>query len=135
MKKQTQVGQAFVEIALLMGVFMFLSVGVIEFSRACLMWQAVSAAAHEGARRGAVLGSEAGLTPSETAAAVDAYVRTKYYAALNPAELTVETVWPDGANDPGMTIRVTARHSFKPVVSIDTLPSEFTSTSEVLIIH
>jgi hypothetical protein len=68
-------GQALVEFALVVPIFMLLVMGVIEFGRAWNLQQTMTEAAREGARRAAV------FDPTVTPAAAANAIKTKIQAA------------------------------------------------------
>lgn len=82
-------GQAMVEFALVMPIFLLLVIGVIEFGRAWNMQQTLADASREGARRAAV------FDPALQQATVDSAIRRKIAASgFNPGDATIE--WPLG---------------------------------------
>jgi Flp pilus assembly protein TadG len=128
-------GQVLVESAFAFSLLVILSLGLIELSRALLTWQAVAAAAEAGARRGAVLGADAGFTLAQAEAAIQSHVRGAHAAGLDPGSFQVDAAWPQGTNAPGMTVRVTARQPFAPAIAWLPVPTEFASTAEMRILR
>jgi Flp pilus assembly protein TadG len=94
-------GQAMVEFALVIPIFLLLVIGVIEFGRAWNLQQTLADASREGARRAAV------FDPTLTQATVEAAIRAKIAASgFNPALATI--TWPTGFAV-GMGAPITAR--------------------------
>jgi len=77
-------GQAMVEFALVLPIFLLLVIGVIEFGRAWNLAQTLTDAAREGARRAAVF--DPTITPAVAATAIRAKVRA---AGFDSAQTTV----------------------------------------------
>lgn len=81
-------GQAMVEFALVVPIFLLLVIGVIEFGRAWNLQQTITDAAREGARRAVV------FDPTLTVAEVQTAVRAKIQAAgFDSTQATI--VWQD----------------------------------------
>lgn len=81
-------GQAMVEFALVVPIFLLLVIGVIEFGRAWNLQQTITDAAREGARRAVV------FDPTLTVAEVQTAVKAKIQAAgFDSAQATI--VWQD----------------------------------------
>jgi len=81
-------GQAMVEFALVVPIFMLLVIGVIEFGRAWNLQQTITDAAREGARRAVV------FDPTLTVAEVQTAVKAKIQAAGFDSTLAT-IVWQD----------------------------------------
>ena len=81
-------GQAMVEFALVVPIFLLLVIGVIEFGRAWNLQQTITDAAREGARRAVV------FDPTLTVAEVQTAVKAKIQAAgFDSTQATI--VWQD----------------------------------------
>ena len=81
-------GQALVEFALVVPIFLLLVIGVIEFGRAWNLQQTITDAAREGARRAVV------FDPTLTVAEVQTAVKAKIQAAgFDSTQATI--VWQD----------------------------------------
>jgi Flp pilus assembly protein TadG len=115
--KRRAAGQAFVESALTLAGFFVIIFGVIDFGRAFWTWQALSAAAREGARWAIVHGADAGMTKTQTEIAVEDYVLGHYGAGI-PKEAKVKISWPNGTNVPGNPVRVALEYTFRPVTPL-----------------
>ena len=81
-------GQALVEFALVVPIFLLLVIGVIEFGRAWNLQQTITDASREGARRAVV------FDPTLTVAAVETAVKAKIRAAGFDSSLAVIS-WQD----------------------------------------
>lgn len=91
-QRRKEEGQDLVEYALVLPLFIFLTLGIVEFSLLYLQFSTISNAAREGARAGIVM-------PNELCdqACLDAHVETVargMIAGLNPAELHVAVEHP-----------------------------------------
>jgi Flp pilus assembly protein TadG len=92
---QSEKGQALVEFALVLPVFIFLVFGIIEFGR---LWETVNimtSASREGARAAAV--SAPDMTPAMNAA-------QNVLTAGNVTNATINAVGPNGANEVVVTV-------------------------------
>jgi Flp pilus assembly protein TadG len=81
-------GQALVEFALVVPIFMLLVMGVIEFGRAWNLQQTMTEAAREGARRAAVF--DPTVTPAQAASAIRAKIQA---AGFDSTQANI--VWQD----------------------------------------
>ena len=81
-------GQALVEFALVVPIFMLLVMGVIEFGRAWNLQQTMTEAAREGARRAAVF--DPTVTPIQAASAIKAKIQA---AGFDSTRATI--TWQD----------------------------------------
>jgi len=116
---RNRLGQALVEFALVVPIFMLLVMGVIEFGRAWNLQQTMTEAAREGARRAAVF--DPTVTPTQAATAI----RTKIQAAGFDSTQTVIT-WQD-CTTACSTIGTFASLGRGDVVSVDvSMPYQFT---------
>ena len=132
-------GQALVEFAVVVPVFLSIFFAIVQLSLAASYSQIVANAAREGARYAIVHGSEAlcpsgpmpTLTPNPcdpTGARVTDAVRRALYGIGNPGALVVTTEWrPD--NGRGSTVRVAVTYPFRPQILFLQLP-EFTIREE-----
>ena len=116
-------GQALVEFALVLPVALILLVGLFDLSRAVFVSSTLATASHEGDRYAIVHGALSALpsgpgslsyTAPDIDTAVEAAVR-QY--ATGVAGLTVSAQWPDGTNDRGKRVVVTARAPYTPILS------------------
>ena len=87
-----EAGQDLVEYALVLPLFLFLTLGVIEFSLLYFQYNTVANAAREGARAGVVMPNELCGQACLDAHIVDA--AKAMTTGLNPAELDVEVEHP-----------------------------------------
>ena len=91
-------GQALVEFALVLPIFILILFGIIEFSR---VWQTVnvlSSAAREGARRAAVTAPD--ISQSTNAA-------LRILNAANVSNATITVSGPDASNEVSVTVSIT----------------------------
>ena len=126
-------GQAMVEFALVGLLLLMLVFGLVDLSRAVLLYNTVATAAHEGARFGVVLNHGSWGSTNQfavpgnnrgTYAGISGYgsntIATKVAercSGLDPDQTTVEISWPPATSTrPGFTtpLTVTVRHPFTP---------------------
>ena len=95
--KETRRGTALVEMALVLPIFMLVTLGIIEFGRAMMIGQLVTNAAREGARLGIIDGS----TNADVTNSIQQFLLES--ANIQAADLNISiTVTPaDGNPDPG----------------------------------
>lgn len=91
-QRRQEEGQDLVEYALVLPLFIFLTLGIVEFSLLYLQFSTIANAAREGARAGIVM-------PNDMCdqACIDAHVETisrSMITGLNPAELHVAVEHP-----------------------------------------
>lgn len=102
-------GQAAVETAISIVLFLTVLLGIIEFARAMYSFDQVSEAAKLGVRYAIVHGSQSS-TPA-TSSDVKSYILNQV-SGLDPKQLTVNTNWqPD--NNPGGTVTVQVLYNFR----------------------
>ena len=77
-----------VETALASGAMLLTIFASLELGRAMWTWQAVASAAYDGARKGIVLGTDAGVTMPAAETIIEKYVQDSF-TGLNPAEVIV----------------------------------------------
>ncbi len=101
-----------VESSLIILLFFFLVIGVVECGRALSAFHFLSNASREAVRWAMVRGGDSGRACSS--ADVTAYVKS-IAPGMDPNALTVTTTWtPD--NTPGSDVKVDIQYSFQPVV-------------------
>jgi Flp pilus assembly protein TadG len=115
--RDAETGQAVVETALSLMVLVLLMFGVLDMGRAFWSWQALSAAAHEGARWASVRGESTGATMEQTESGVRSYLATRHGTTLQ-ASTTVEVTWPNGSHAEGNPVRVELRNAFQPTTPL-----------------
>ena len=101
-----------VESSLIIMVFLFLLIGVMECGRLLNSYHFLSNASREAVRWAMVRGADSGR-------AVDAAAVTSYVKSIAPGmdtdAITVTTTWiPD--NDPGSAVKVDIQYAFQPIV-------------------
>jgi Flp pilus assembly protein TadG len=116
-KQQPRRGTHIVELALILPVFLLFIFATLDF--ALIMWAygTVSEASRAGARYAMVHGSMAASPVGPTAN--DSTVQTQVQnnaLALNTANLTVTSSWPDGDNKPSHRVTVTTTYNCKPIL-------------------
>jgi Flp pilus assembly protein TadG len=136
-------GQATVEIALVGLVFIITVIGLIESGRAVWNYNTVAQAAREGARYAVVHGSRSSdpsgpgsthYTAPDLDVRITEMVR-KYASGLDATNLTVTAQWPDGTNERGARVKVTARYGFESMfTSVLGLPSVALTSSSTMVI-
>jgi hypothetical protein len=122
-------GQAIVEFALVLPLFILLVTGIMDLSRAVWEENTLAYAAREGTRYAIVHGSHA-LTPvgpctSCNDATITSIVRA---AAVGVNNITVTTNYPDAINDRNARVSVDATAPFVPLPSQYMLGSIFQIT-------
>lgn len=100
-RRDPRKGAVIVEFALGFIVFIMLIFGIMEGARLVWTYTTLSHAAREGARFAMVHGSRAPVADS----AVEALVKNRV-VGLDPADVTVTTVWEDAAKSGSSTVRV-----------------------------
>ena len=134
-RARSEAGQSLVEFAIVLPVLLAVVIGIFEFGRAWNVYQVITNAAREGARRG-VVGTTASADEVETA--VEGYLAS---AALDE-ELAVVAIdgFSDGPGTP-LTVQVDYPYQFQflgPIVGFlgdgsGTLPGSITlSTTAVM---
>jgi Flp pilus assembly protein TadG len=123
-------GQAMLETAVSIIVFLTLLLGVIDFGYGLYTYDLVSYAAKIGSRWAIVHGATSG-SPA-TASDVQNYIATQI-AGLDPSKMQVNTSWsPD--NSPGSTVSVQVTYNFSfadPLVPIKSLT--FNASSNAIV--
>jgi Flp pilus assembly protein TadG len=94
---QKRRGTALVEMALVLPIFMMVTLGIVEFGRAMMVSQLITNAAREGARLGIITGS----TNADVQASVESFLLQA--ANISASDLSLDiTVTPDTGNpNPG----------------------------------
>jgi Flp pilus assembly protein TadG len=130
--RENEKGSGVVEVALALTVFIMLTAGVIDMSRAMMAYSTLTHATARAARFAAVRSSQSDFPASNSeieTAAMDAAV------GLDPDELTVTTGWTPN-NAPGSTVQVSATYNFSPVVPL--LPHDLIvlrGSSQMMVSH
>lgn len=125
-------GQATVEFALTILLFLTLVFGIVDLTRGVLLYNTVATAAQEGARFGVVLnhdswgtsnqfaisGNNRGSYTGVSAAPINTIVWrvAEKCAGLDPDQTTVQISWPAASTWPGYAtpLTVTVSHPFAP---------------------
>ncbi len=147
-------GNALVESAVSIVVYLLLLFGIVDFGRALYTYHFVSEAAREATRWAAVNGETCrddnscdGTSPMNdgpaSAANVQAYVQNIAPPGIDPTKLTTVASWPSGASicggnahNPGCTVEVTVSYPFNFLVPmIDATDITLSSTSQMVIAH
>lgn len=92
-RTRKEAGQDLVEYALVLPLFLFLTLGVIEFSVLFFQYNTVANAAREGARAGIVMPNEACDQSCLDAHSID--VASAMITGLNPADLHIQVEHPE----------------------------------------
>ena len=111
-RKYGEKGVTMVESSLIIMVFLFFLIGVMECGRLLNSYHFLSNASREAVRWAMVRGADSGR-------AVDAAAVTSYVKSIAPGmdtdAITVTTTWiPD--NDPGSAVKVDIQYAFQPIV-------------------
>jgi Flp pilus assembly protein TadG len=107
-------GSGVVEVALALTVFILLTAGVIDMSRAMMAYSTITHATARAARFAAVRSSQSDYPASNSDienTAVTAAV------GLDTEEIAVTTAWSPN-NAPGSTVQVSMTYNFSPVVPL-----------------
>jgi Flp pilus assembly protein TadG len=137
-RRKPRRGTHIVELALILPVFLLFIFATLDF--ALIMWAygTVSEASRVGARYAMVHGSMAASPVGPSAN--DSTVQTKVQdnaLALNTANLTVTSSWPDGDNNPSHHVVVTATYNCHPILgSFIGVPNcTVSGTTKMMITH
>lgn len=117
--------QSIVEFALVLPIFLMMTLGVVEIGRLVFTNHQVSNAAREGARYAVAHGAKS--DPVADQAAVQSYIKEKV-TGLKADQLNVEARWPgdlsasadcpSGSKNPGCPVHVTVSYQFQPIVGM-----------------
>ncbi|HLI61852.1 MAG TPA: TadE/TadG family type IV pilus assembly protein [Terriglobales bacterium] len=132
-------GGALVETALSITLLLGMTFGVMAGGFMLYTYHFLSYAARAGARyamvRGSACDSSNGMPDCPaTGDEIQTYVRGLRQLGIDPAQLTVTTTWPNGNNNPGEPVQVTAQYPFPlsvPFVTSETVNMH--STSQMVI--
>lgn len=113
-----QGGQSLVEFAIGLLVLLLLVFGAVDMGRAVFTYNSIANCAREGIRFAVVHGAEspAPVGPTENDPVLDNLLRAKYTVGLDPARLTINSIWTDSRNVPGSSVTVTVRYNFQSAV-------------------
>mgnify|MGYP002623093785 CR=1 FL=1 len=140
-------GATMVETTIVLGVLLFLILGVLQLGINVLRANVVSDAARRLAREACVHGAMASPnrvewgpnTVSGTADDASQYsaLLTEVIPTINPAAISYELEWLDGDNEPMSRVQVRIEFTESPIISmVDWLvPSSYTATSTSFIAH
>lgn len=121
-------GASLVEFSFVALAFFVLVFGVVDVGRAVWNYNTLSQATREGTRYAIVHGANSS-NPSGPGDAGDISTEVREHASgLNDSQLTVTTTWPDGDNQPGSDVKVTAQYDYTPLFDFLGFAS-FTMTS------
>lgn len=131
--RKRQRGQATIESAFALLVFFPVLFAIVEFGHLIYTYNYVHYMARDATRYASVRGSTSGR--AATSASIETYVRDQAIA-MDPAQLTVTTTFPDGGNAPGQAVKVTVSYPFPAIVSW-VLPASttVTSASQMIILY
>jgi len=98
-KRSKEKGQAFVEFALTLGLFLLLVLGIIEVGRLLFYYSAITTAAREGARYGSAAGGLAGSQNyyEDCAGIIGAATRVGQFAGVRAWDVQIEYIDENGA--------------------------------------
>lgn len=133
-------GQATVEFALILPILVLVIVGLFDIARAVWLENSLAYAAREGTRYAQVHGSAAASPiPYCSSCTVAAVTSTVQAAAIGVSGIAVSVSFPDGNNDRGSRVVVSATAPFVPLPSQYLLGGALTLTlrggSELVIQH
>jgi Flp pilus assembly protein TadG len=115
-------GSTLVEAALSITLLIGMMIGVMAGGFMLYTYHFLSYAARNGARYATVRGSACDNSngmpdcPNVTGAQVQTYVRSLRQLGISAGQLTVTTTWPNGTDNPGDPVKVTAQYPFPLVV-------------------
>lgn len=133
-------GQTLVESALSISVLLMMLFGVLMGSWMLYTYHYLSYAARVGNRyaivRGAYCDNSNGMPdcPNVTSDQVQSYVKSVHYTGIDPSALTITVSWPNGTDNPGDPVQVTAAYPFPFSVPFSTSTTvSMHSTSQMVI--
>ncbi|HEY6326354.1 MAG TPA: TadE/TadG family type IV pilus assembly protein [Candidatus Cybelea sp.] len=131
-------GSTLAETALVMGVLLLLTLGIMDFARALYTYSFVANAARQGARWAIVRGSQCTQLDHCNAKSSDVqtYVQSLSEGAMKASNITANLGFPacSGSNAPGCVAEVTVQYPFTFVAPfVSKLTLTMSSTSEMLI--
>jgi Flp pilus assembly protein TadG len=111
----SRAGQAMIETALCLLLFMTIFLAIMEFGIGIFTYNFVSYAAREGSRYASTRGSQC-TSPCTTATndTVQTMIRNQV-VALDPSQVDVKTTW-NPSNTPGNTVTVNVSYPIKPLL-------------------
>ena len=144
---RAQRGQAMVEFALVAPIFILMLMGVIEFGRFVVAYEAANNAVREGTRYAIVHGyysiSPVGPSPASpdnacppttvSTTAVTSVVQANAYTL--PPATDIFACWPDGTNVRGNRVTVSADFPFKVLIPIVPIPPINIHAESTLVIN
>ncbi|MBV8344092.1 MAG: pilus assembly protein [Candidatus Eremiobacteraeota bacterium] len=131
-------GSTLAETAIVMGVLLALTLGIMDFGRALYTYSFVANAAREGARWAIVRGSQCTLLdhcPAQPGSSdIQPYVQSLSEGATTASNITASLSFPSGSNAPGSVAEVTVTYPFAFVAPfLSKLGFKMQSTSEMVI--
>ena len=137
-------GQAIVETAIASLAFIGVIIGLIEVGRGVWNYNMLAHATREGARYAIVHGADSTdpsgpgsdhfTAPDQDEIVIETVGR--FGRSLDPDHLAVTSEWPDGDNERGSKVKVTARYEFHSIFSfLGISPVTLTSSSIMTIQH
>jgi Flp pilus assembly protein TadG len=128
--RRSRRGQAAVETALVLPIFLVVLMGIIECSRALYAYSVVSNAAREGARYGIMHPTWTNSNANPDPDNIEARAR-RFTVGLDRSLLTVTTTLPDGTTNKNDRIRVAVAYSFRMVLPFTSLPLRSSATMRI----
>lgn len=123
-RRAARTGTTLVETAVLLGLFLFLVVGVLDMGLALMRRHILQAGADHAVRRAVVYGKYAATpwgpqTLGPAAASLDhpaaEAVRSRL-VGISPDQVVLTVEWLDGSNEPGCRVRVKLATTYDPVL-------------------
>jgi hypothetical protein len=130
-------GQALPEFALVAPVFFLVLLAIIEGGRFIFYYQTLNNATREGARYAIVHGEnsfDCSGPPCDAGQDVVDRVRATAFG-IPGASIAVTPVWPDGANERGMTVTVRAIYTYTTFVPLLPIPPIVVEAESSLVIN
>jgi Flp pilus assembly protein TadG len=145
-RRRGEGGNALIESAVSIIVYMLLLFGIVDFGRALYTYHFVSEAAREATRWAAVNGGtcqeDGSCVSPASAGTVQTYVQNLAPPGIDTSRLTANTYWPyptgcgERENDPGCPVEVTVSYAFNFLVPmINASQITLSSTSQMVIAH
>jgi Flp pilus assembly protein TadG len=132
-------GTTLAETAIVMGVLLLITLGILDFGRALYTYSWVANAARQGARWAIVRGSQCTLLdhcPAQSGSTdIQPFIQSLSEGAMKTSNVTATLSFPNGgSNAPGSPAEVTVQYPFTFVAPFFTkLNFTMSSTSEMII--
>jgi hypothetical protein len=131
-------GSTLAETAIVMGVLLAVTLGIMDFGRALYTYSFVANAARQGARWAIVRGANCTMLdhcPAQSGSTdIEPYVQSLSEGATKASNITASLSFPGGNNAPGSVAEVTVQYPFTFIAPfLSRLGFTMTSTSQMVI--